>query len=375
MAYTTINDPTQYFDTALHTGNNNNGRTFTGLNFQPDFIWGKVRNSGNYNHMFVDSSRGGDKFLAQTTAAEDPKSHGEITSWNSDGTTWINGTNATYPRVYYNDGSGSTLGGSTYVWWQWQANGGTTSSNTDGSITSTVQANTTAGFSIVTWTGNATASATVGHGLGVKPNMIMIKNRNDNESWWVGHSGLGGSTPFASGYYLFLNSTNAVATNNTSFCNAEPTTTTFKVGGSTSADNLINGSGDNMLAYCFAEIKGYSKFGGYTGNITSGTDGVFVYTGFKPSLIIVKCTSTTGQEWVVFDNKRDSYNVATKWLYPNATTAENGTADVRDVDLLSNGFKFRNAGGPTSYSGRTYIYMAFAESPFVSSDGVPTTAR
>jgi hypothetical protein len=182
----TIDDGSQYFDTALHTGNNGSGRTFTGLNFQPDWIWGKVRNSSNYTPFSVDSSRGGDKFLTtSSSASEDPGSHGEVSSFNSDGTTWIDGSNVTYPRLHYNDGSGSALGGSTYVFWQWKANGGSTSSNTDGSITSTVQANPTAGFSIVTYTGTG-SNATIGHGIGVAPKMIICKQRNNTQLLTIG---------------------------------------------------------------------------------------------------------------------------------------------------------------------------------------------
>lgn len=212
----------------------------------------------------------------------------------------------------------------------------------------------------------------------------MIKNRTDAESWWVGHSGLGGSTPFASGYYLFLNSTNAVATNNTSFCNAEPTTTTFKVGGSTSADNLINGSGDNMLAYCFAEIKGYSKFGSYTGN--GSADGPFIYTGFRPAWIMIKGTSSLGADqaystWSIWDIDRSTYNVTTldqqltaNTLYAEGTRGNGGSGSgIVSFDILSNGFKIRN--GSYEYNQGGYIFMTFAENPFVTSGGLPVTAR
>ena len=245
----------------------------------------------------------------------------------------------------------------------WNA-GGTGVTNTDGSITSTVSANPTAGFSIVTYTGTG-ANATVGHGLGKALDMIIVKNRDRAESWRVGMTAIGFTKQ------LLLNAVDAASTDSLVWQDTAPTSSVFSIG----TRNAVNASGEDLVAYCFAEIEGYSKFGSYTGNITSGTDGAFVYTGFRPSWIMVKSSSNAGQEWVLFDSKRDSFNVATKWLYPNASTAENGTADQRDVDFLSNGFKFRNAGGPTSYSGRTYIYMAFAENPFVTSGATPVTAR
>jgi hypothetical protein len=244
----TIDDGSQYFDTALHTGNNGSGRTFTGLNFQPDWIWGKVRDSSNYTPFSVDSSRGGDKFLTiSSSATEDSGSHGEVSSFNSDGTTWIDGSNVTYPRLYYNDGSGSALGGSTYVFWQWKANGGSTSSNTDGTITSTVQ--TSAGFSIVTYTGNGTAGATVGHGLGVTPDMFIIKGRDQSGSWVTYHKTLGATQALA------LQGTNAPTTSSAYFNNTEPTSSVVSLGYD-SPGNEVNNSGTLFVAYCFAEIEG-----------------------------------------------------------------------------------------------------------------------
>ena len=369
VATPTINTGSDYMNTVLYTGNGST-QSITGVGFQPDFVWLKKRSATAY-HYLMDSTRGtGKQVYSNVTNAEETNANA-LTSYDSDGFSLGTETDV-------------NANGTTYVGWNWLANGGTTSSNTDGSITSTVQANTTAGFSVVTWTGNATASATVGHGLGIKPNMIMIKNRTDAESWWVGHSGLGGSTPFASGYYLFLNSTNAVATNNTSFCNAEPTTTTFKVGGSTSADNLINGSGDNMLAYCFAEIKGYSKFGSYTGN--GSADGPFIYTGFRPAWIMIKGTSSLGADqaystWSIWDIDRSTYNVTTldqqltaNTLYAEGTRGNGGSGSgIVSFDILSNGFKIRN--GSYEYNQGGYIFMTFAENPFVTSGGLPVTAR
>jgi hypothetical protein len=361
MAYTTINKPNQYFDTQLWTGNNGNGRTFTGLNFQPDYVWVKCYNSSNYYQMMVDRVRGGNYFLATAiTAAEDNKSHGEITSWNSDGTTWIDGTNATYPRLYYNDGVGSAAGGSEYVAWQFKAGNSAGSSNTAGSITSTVSANTTAGFSIVSYTGNGTSGASIGHGLGSTPAMIICKSRSDAEEWATYHQSLTYTK------YIVLNST-AAAVSTARFYQA-PTSSLFYV------DNGygVNKSSATYIAYCFAEKKGYSKFGSYTGN--GSTDGTFVYTGFKPAFVMIKLTSSAGEGWEMIDNKRSSFNVANKFLRANSATDQTTNTD-RQFDMLSNGIKMRGSHGSTNGSGSTYIYMAFAENPFVSSAQIPTTAR
>jgi hypothetical protein len=357
----TIDDGSQYFDTALHTGNNGSGRTFTGLNFQPDWIWGKVRNSSNYTPFSVDSSRGGDKFLTtSSSASEDPGSHGKVSSFNSDGTTWIDGSNATYPRLHYNDGSGSALGGSTYVFWQWKANGGSTSSNTNGSITSTVQANPTAGFSIVLYTGTG-SNATIGHGLGVAPKMIICKQRNNTlaHDWMVYHEGIGNTK------YLNLNQTNAPGTASTVWQNTTPTSSVFSVGTAGS----VNQSGKNQLAYCFADIEGYSAFGKYTGN--GSNDGAFVYTGFSPAFTLIKRTNSTG-EWAMHDNARNPSNVVDKYLWANKPDAE-GISNI--YDRCANGFKLRGTSTSWNASGSTYIYMAFAENPFVSSTAIPVTAR
>jgi len=199
------------------------------------------------------------------------------------------------------------------------------------------------------------------------PQLIISKSRGHGENWAVYHQN-SNSTP--EDYYLALDDTRAATDSAVVWNDTAPTSSVISIG----TQDKINKSGSTHIAYCFNEIKGYSKFGSYTGNITSGSDGTFVYTGFKPAWIMVKSTSNSGQEWVIFDNKRDTFNQMDAWLYANSTSAEDNS-DERDVDFLSNGFKFRNAGGPTSYSGRTYIYMAFAEHPFVSSQGVPVTAR
>jgi len=358
MAYTTINDPTQYFNTVLYTGDGLDNKQVTNggnSDLQPDLIWVKNRTQA-YNNIWQDTSRG------LTTA-------GYLTS---NGTQTESG--ATTVLVKTATSNGFTVGtsgavnwsGDSLVAWQWKANGGTTSSNTDGSITSTVQANTTAGFSIVTYTGTG-ANATVGHGLGVAPKMIICKQRNNTlgHDWLVYHEGIGNTK------YIPLSSTQAATTASTAWQNTTPTSSVFSVGTSAS----VNESGKNQLAYCFAEIKGYSKFGSYTGN--GSTDGTFVYTGFKPAFILTKRTDTVGQ-WYLKDTKRSSsggFNTVGTYLKPNSSDAEGTNDGAEATDILSNGFKQRNTEGNMNASGGTYIYMAFAESPFVSSDGVPTTAR
>ena len=352
MAYTTIDNGEEHFNTVTYTGTGSS-RSITGLEFGPDWVWIKRRN-GAYSHYLYDSTRGtGKQLYAEKTDAE-ATDNTEVTAFNSDG-------------FSLGSGSGTNENTNTQVAWCWKANGGTTSSNSNGTITSTVQANTTAGFSIITYTGNFTDNQTIGHGLSQAPEALIIKNRDTGStSWVIYHEGLN----FPTKDLIYFN-TNAANDHDPTFNNTAPSSSVITMG----AYSFNNRSGDSHVCYAFHSVKGYSKFGKYTGNITSGSDGVFVYTGFKPAWLMVKSDSNAGQEWVIFDNKRDSFNQMDAWLYANATTAEDSTGDERDVDFLSNGFKFRNAGGPTSYSGRTYIYFAFAEHPFVSSKGVPVTAR
>ena len=352
MAYTTIDNGEEHFNTVTYTGTGSS-RSITGLEFGPDWVWIKRRN-GAYSHYLYDSTRGtGKQLYAEKTDAE-ATDNTEVTAFNSDG-------------FSLGSGSGTNENTNTQVAWCWKANGGTTSSNSNGTITSTVQANTTAGFSIITYTGNFTDNQTIGHGLSQAPEALIIKNRDTGStSWVIYHEGLN----FPTKDLIYFN-TNAANDHDPTFNNTAPSSSVITMG----AYSFNNRSGDSHVCYAFHSVKGYSKFGKYTGNITSGSDGVFVYTGFKPAWLMVKSDSNAGQEWVIFDNKRDSFNQMDAWLYANASTAEDSTGDARDVDFLSNGFKFRNAGGPTSYSGRTYIYFAFAEHPFVSSKGVPVTAR
>jgi len=351
MAYTDIDKPDDYFNTKLYTGT---GAThnITGVGFQPDWVWIKRRNTLR-DHSLFDSVRGVQKQLASNQSDAESSSANYLTSFDTDG---------------FTVGSSSNVNASsdTYASWNWLA-GGTASSNTDGSITSSVSANTTSRFSIVSWTGSG-ATATVGHGLDIAPSMIIIKNRDETQSWIVGIT----SNVFTwSSDYLRLNLIDAKRTDGggTLFSSA-PTSSLINVGSNTAT----NGSSDNMIAYCFAEKKGYSKFGSYTGN--GSTDGTFIYTGFKHAFFMAKKTSGTSA-WIIHDNKRNVDNPIGKALFANSSDAEydysgDGTPIV---DFVSGGFKYRGTASGMNASGGSYIYMAFAENPFVTSTGIPCTAR
>jgi len=366
MPYTNIDDPSAYFQTVLYTGTGsaNNAITNDGnSDLQPDWIWFKSRDAG-HSHYVVDSNRGRALGLYPDGVNSEVTSSGSTTDCQSFDS---NGFTVGTPE----DANSTNSSSSTKVAWQWKANGGTTSSNTDGTITSTVQANQDAGFSIVTWTGNENASATVGHGLGVAPDMWIAKRRNGTYNWQVYTSALapvGGNN-----LILTLNSTAA----------AEQITGTSFTSSSTfqPSSNAKRNSG-NMIAYCFASKQGYSKFGKYVGNGSGTSDGTFngpfVYTGFKPAFLIIKRSDGGLEDWDMFDNKRprlsSTGNYINNKLYANQSAAESG--NVYDaVDFLSNGFKIRTGRGGTNTSGGTYIYMAFAENPFTTSTGVPCTAR
>jgi len=346
MAYTTINKGSDYFNTKLYTGNGNDGVAITGVGFQPDWVWIKNRDTTNW-HILSDSVRGGNKVLyTNRTDVERADKDWYIQSFDSDGfTVGISGDT---------NGNGNDL-----VAWNWLA-GGTASSNTDGDITSSVSANTTSGFSVVSYTGTGTAGDTIGHGLGVTPKVVIAKGRSDAGTWSVYHEGIG-------------NAANGVSLENTSGSRSEPaywnstapTSSVFSVGTS----NDTNGSSRTYIAYCFAEKKGFSKFGTYTGN--GNANGPMVYTGFKPAWVLQKNISVT-QGWQLQDNKRLGYNPDNYLLQPHTDQSESA---LQRVDLLSNGFKVRTTDAGQNASGNTYIYMAFAESPFTTSTGVPTTAR
>jgi hypothetical protein len=316
----------------LYTGNGS-ARSITGVGFQPDWNWIKVRNDTSW-HNLVDAVRGVTLNLASNnTNAEATASPTRVTSFDADG--FSLGTS--------ND---VNFSGNTYVAWNWKANG-SGSSNTAGSITSTVSANTTSGFSVATFTKNATTNETIGHGLGVAPSMIIVKTRQSAgyESWAVWHTSIG------IGNYLELNTTAASQASSTIWNNTLPTSTVFSMG--TAWTSTVN-----MVAYCFAPIAGYSAFGSYTGN--GSTDGPFVFTGFRPRFILYKRTDTTAS-WAIWDTSRNTYNVVNNYLLANSSNAE-GVLD--SLDILSNGFKLRTTNVDNNASGGTYVYMAFAENPF-----------
>jgi len=311
--------------------------TVNGTNFQPDLVWVKSRSAAT-DHKLTDVVRGVTKALISDTAGAETTDTNGLTAFGSTGFTL--GTDT----VYNNSAA-------TYVAWQWKANG-TGVSNTSGSITSTVSANTTAGFSVVTWTGNGVNAATVGHGLGVAPSMIIVKSRTlsaaGTGAWYVYHSGIGAAN------YLVLNTTAAQGTGGQWFSTA-PTSSYFWLGGT---GNNVNESGSSQVAYCFAAVAGYSAFGSYTGN--GSTDGVFVYTGFRPRFLLTRRTDSAAG-WIILDSARSPNNVAQNILEPQSAGADTGST-YNVVDFLSNGFKFRIAGDPNT-AGASNIYMAFAENP------------
>ena len=347
MAYSSIAKPTDYFNTKLYTGNSST-QAITGVGFQPDWVWIKDR-SETSSHEIFDAVRGVTKTINSNTTNEEATQADTLTAFGTDGFTLGSNGDVNY--------SGSNL-----VAWNWLGANGT-ASNSDGSITSTVSANTTAGFSIVSYTGTQSA-ATIGHGLGAVPGMLIIKNRSstDDRDWVVYHKNLSGNNK-----YLSLNSSSAELTDAATFNNTAPTSAVF----SSASSVEVNESSKTFIAYCFTEIKGYSKFGSYTGN--GNADGTFVHTGFKPAFIITK-SATSAEHWYMNDSKR-SLNGADKKLFPNLNSAESSEVNS---DLLSNGFKLRANNAIHNSSGQTYVFMAFAENPFVGNDSgtaVPVTAR
>jgi len=364
MAYTTIDDPSAYFQTLLYTGDGSDDRNLVNTgnsDLQPDWIWNKRRDSTS-NHFIFDSSRGTSKILATDSTEVESTNTNQLQAFQTDG-------------FQLGSDNGSNGSSRTMVAWQWAANGGTTSSNTDGSITSTVQANTTAGFSIVTYDGTGSSGATFGHGLGTVPNFIIIKNRSEVKDWAVYH---GANTSAPETDALFLNLTDATIDNAGYWNDTAPTSSIITLGDNTK----VNSSGEQHVAYCFKEIQGYSKFGSYTGN--GNADGPFVYTGFKPTWLLIKNT-TAVEGWFLHDAKVDDNGVndegnpagadgnpRERRFQVNITQAEVGTTTA--FDFVSNGFKLRTDTGSHNGNGNSFIYMAFAEHPFVSSKGVPTTA-
>jgi len=345
MAYITF-QPKDHFNTVLYTGNGATGRGITGVGFAPDWVWLKERADDTAAHFLNDNVRGGTKYLQSNSSSSETNDSNVITSLDSDGFTVGNDDD-------------SNASGDTYVAWNWKA-GGSGSANTDGTINSTVSVNTTAGFSIVTYTGNGSAGSTVGHGLGTTPKLILVKSNSDNYNWTV-YYGIGTN-------YLVLNDAAGTTASNEVWNNTAATSSVFTVGNR----NSTNQNTATFVAYCFAEVKGFSKFNLYNGN-GSSTNAPFIYTGFKPGFIITKKLSGS-DFWMLQDSARTPGNVANKYLQPNSTAVESTTNDVA-LDMFSNGFKLRNTGAHYNGSGGSYLSLAFAAEPLVASNEDAATAR
>jgi len=315
----------------------NSGNNAGAISFKPDLVWIKSRSAATNNNLF-DSVRGTTNYLISNSTAAEATNANTLTAFGTTGFTL--GSDA---------GSvGVNVNAATYVAWQWQAGQGSSSSNTSGSITSTVSVNATAGFSVVTYTGNGTSGATIGHGLGVAPKMVIAKLRNSaGFQWSVYHASLASASS-----YIYLNSTAAQATDAT-YWGTAPTSSVFTVGTNANTNN----STSPFVAYCFAAVAGYSAFGSYTGN--GSADGPFVYLGFRPRWVMVKRTDSTS-DWYIWDTSRDTYNVEAATLLADTSGAETSATSIDD---LSNGFKCRSA-TVVNVSTGTYIYAAFAENPF-----------
>jgi len=330
MAYTTIDNPGEYFNTVLYTGNGST-QSITGVGFQPNWVWIKNRTAAE-NHFIFDSVRGALNVLKSNSDGSAGDTSDSLTAFTSDG---------------FNLGNlaDTNRNGNAVASWNWKETA-------------------TAGFDIVAYTGNATDGRTVAHSLSAVPAMMIVKNRDADIKWAVYHQK---NTAAPETDHLKLNTDDATADDDSTWNDTAPTSSVFSVGGSTST----NGDGTAYIAYLFAEKKGYSKFGSYAGN--NNANGPFIYLGFKPAWLMVK-KYTGANHWIIWDNKRstkDGFNVIDKKLYANLSHAENG---ANDIDFLSNGFKFKTNTGDWNES-ESYIYMAFAENPLVTSTGIPATAR
>jgi hypothetical protein len=348
MAYTTIKKPSDYFNTVTYTGTAG-GQTISGVGHQPDFIWVKQRGDAGYDHSLHNSVSGLLKQLISNSTDAEITNTDTITSNNSDG--FVLGADTAGPNANSNNQDTKN-----YVAWNWKANGAG-SANTDGSRTTTVSVNTTAGFSIGTCASLATNNDTLGHGLGAVPKMIIVKNTQATGNWFVYHASLGNTKR------LYLNGAD-VSTTSTIWNDTTPTSSVFTMKGGDFA------TGESLVFYAFAEKQGYSKFGSYTGN--GSTDGTFVYTGFKPAFVLIKATGLT-ENWWIMDSKRSTSNVVQNLLQVNLSAAEVVGNSNLYADMLSNGFKHRGLDGAFNSSGQNYIYMAFAEEPLVGDN--PATAR
>jgi hypothetical protein len=327
--------PSEHFNTVLYTGNNTANTAITGVGFQPDFLYIKSRSSAGSSNLY-DVIRGAGYGLTSNSTAASYYTSTQLTSFDSDGFTLPADT------AGYNN-----INNRTYAAWNWKANG-SGSANTVGAVDSTVSVNDDAGFSIVRFVrASGDGVATVGHGLTKTPEMIIKKHYNDNGAWYIYHKDL------ASGHEMYLNDTNATT------AGASMTAPSSTVINFTNLD-----SGQQSMAYCFHSVDGYSKVGSYGGN--GNANGSFVYTGFRPIWVLLKRADSTN-DWGIYDTARDTYNLTHKSLYPNVANGENvsiWSTTENTIDILSNGFKTRTSNAGTNANGGTYIYWAFAETPF-----------
>ena len=383
MAYTVIDDGTAFFQTALWSGDNSDSRNIINVgnsDLQPDWVWIKCRNTtGNgFSHNVWDTQRGVSSSIntGLFTDVTDQEGGGDsitttaqlggVSAMLSDGFTVKEGSSSDDAR-YVNENS------RTYVAWQWKCNGGTETTNQSESgsqIACSVQANTTAGFSIITYTGTGGTGHTFLHGLGSAPSFFIIKRRSGTEDWLVYHSS---NTSDPATDHLLLNTTDGTSDSATRFDDTAPNGTEIALGNNA----VCNGDASTYVCYAWKEVQGYSAFGSYTGN--GSADGPFIYTGFKPAWLLFKRTDASGNSWGLVDNRRnkndteDVSNVIDAYMNPDLDNDDGGNSAT--TDFLSNGFKHRRSGGFINNDGSTYIYAAFAENPFVSSEGIPTTAR
>jgi len=339
--YTTIDDPAEYFETLIWTGDGNTPRSLTGLDFQPNMIWSKRRDDAA-GHNLLDSVRGAgaNAELCPSSAgiegANAAETYGYLSAFTSDGFTVTEGSS---DNAYWNNSS------ATYVAWNWKESA-------------------TAGFDIVSYTGNGSAR-TISHSLSAVPKFIIVKNRESAENWRLYHAGIA-SDAETDEIYLDLNY--APVDTDSAWNDTAPTSSVFSVG----TNHGVNKDTEGHIAYLFADVQGFSKFGKYTGN--GNVDAPFLFCGFRPAFLMIKRTDTTSN-WVIFDNKRGSYNEINNSLYPNSTGAEDTDTSLDDVDFVSNGVKIREDSPNINADGGTYVFMAFVEAPFVNSNGVPCNAR
>ena len=333
-AYTTIDDPSAYFKVQLYTGNGSTQAiTFddTDTDMQPDFVWLKNRNSSGHDHFLFNSTDGVQKFLSSNdSGALSSADSSYLTAFGSDGFT-------------LGSSDGMNENSITFVSWNWKESA-------------------TAGFDLLSYTGNST-NRTIAHSLSAAPHMIIIKSTTHGEQWVVGHNGMDAASPW--NYYMHLQDTVARAANTNRCQNTAPSSSVFSIG----TEDQVNGS-KTYTAFLFAPKQGFSKFSSYVGN--GSTNGTYVHCGFRPAWVMCKVANGTTNDWTIIDNKRDKFNPCEARLYANTAGNE---SDADRVDFLANGFKHRGDGNDMNGSGHSYIYMAFAESPFVNSNGVPNNAR